>query len=467
MGENDENVETSMRQKRRYRRKKMEYDGWGSTSLIQFLNSIGRDTSNKMTENEVDELVTQYVRQNGLLHPKKKRTVVCDERLYLLFRRKTISRLRINHFLEPHFAENREEYSDDAASNSEDDKNTVATRKTRKITGSEMMNELKKPVVEKPKSCFAAIIPNNIKLVYLKKSLVEELLKDPETFDTKVVGSFIRTKSDPNDYLQKNRFQLLQVTGVKKSSEVDGEILLQVSGFTKDISIRMLSDHNFSQEECEDLQRRVKDGLLKRPVVVDLEKMARVLHEDITKHWIASELALLQNLIDRANEKGWRRELDEHLQKREKLESPQEQERLLHEIPEVISDDLDSECTTSDVAEKKIEIDSQELCQTPYMKASLVTEVPKAVADGFVKQEINSPKSIVSLSRPSEVPFFNMAMGGTMSNCISCDAAADQDCHCGAVGCWSKLVVLPTKPELSSDAALKLVASQVASSSPK
>lgn len=45
---------------------------------------------------------------------------------------------------------------------------------------------------------------------------------------------------------------------------------------------------------------------------------------------------------------------------------------------------------------------------------------------------------------------------------------ADQDCHCGAAGCRRKLGVKPSKPKLaSSDAALKLVACQVAMSSSK
>ncbi|MCD7459844.1 hypothetical protein HAX54_042115 [Datura stramonium] len=45
---------------------------------------------------------------------------------------------------------------------------------------------------------------------------------------------------------------------------------------------------------------------------------------------------------------------------------------------------------------------------------------------------------------------------------------ADQDCHCGAIECKRKLGIKPNKLKLSSsDAALKLVASQVAASSPK
>ncbi|CAH9106659.1 unnamed protein product [Cuscuta epithymum] len=45
---------------------------------------------------------------------------------------------------------------------------------------------------------------------------------------------------------------------------------------------------------------------------------------------------------------------------------------------------------------------------------------------------------------------------------------ADQDCHCGAVGCRKKLGVKPTKTKISSsEAALHLVACQVAATSPK
>ncbi|KAJ4826545.1 Histone-lysine N-methyltransferase ashh3 [Turnera subulata] len=44
---------------------------------------------------------------------------------------------------------------------------------------------------------------------------------------------------------------------------------------------------------------------------------------------------------------------------------------------------------------------------------------------------------------------------------------ADQDCHCGAIECRQKLGVKPSKPKVSSDAVLKLVAPEMAVSSPK
>ncbi|VVB03320.1 unnamed protein product [Arabis nemorensis] len=44
---------------------------------------------------------------------------------------------------------------------------------------------------------------------------------------------------------------------------------------------------------------------------------------------------------------------------------------------------------------------------------------------------------------------------------------ADQDCHCGAMGCRRKLGVKPSKPKLASDEALNLVACEVAQTLPK
>jgi len=207
-------VQTPVRRKRKYRTKKKEYQGWGSTSLIRFLQSIGRDTNKEIAEREVANIVMDYVKQNNLFHKTNKRRIECDEKLHSLFGRKNISRLRINDLLESHYAENCEESSDDLFE-SEEDKKAFSMCESSRTAPSERRSQPKKPVFEKPKpkSCFAAVVSANIKLVYLKKSLVEELLKDPETFETKVVGSFIRTKRDPNDYLQKNSRLLLQVTG--------------------------------------------------------------------------------------------------------------------------------------------------------------------------------------------------------------------------------------------------------------
>ncbi|XP_058184183.1 uncharacterized protein At5g08430 isoform X2 [Rhododendron vialii] len=348
MEESEELLYVPMKMKRKSRTKKMEFVGWGSKPLIEFLESIGRDSSKPRSQYEVTSIINEYVNTNNLIHPQKKKRVQCDERLHYLFGKKSLVRIKIYDLLEAHFADNQDESDGEFFySSEENDENMMTVREQQKASVTDRKNlHPRKKVIETPKSCFAATILANIKLVYLKRSLVQDLLKDPETFEGKLVGSFVRVKCDPNDLFQKNSHQLLQVTGVRKASGADNSctnILLQVSDMMKEICISMLSDDNFSEEECEDLRQRVKSGSLKRPTVVEFQQKAQILHEDITKHWLVRELNLLQNLIDRANEKGWRKELDEYLKKKQLLQTPSEQSRLLLEIPNVIADEVEEE----------------------------------------------------------------------------------------------------------------------------
>ncbi|KAM7260059.1 hypothetical protein ACFE04_015800 [Oxalis oulophora] len=269
--------------KRRQSKKlKLEFTGWGSTPLIRFLLSQGHNTTNKLSQFEVSSIVNNYVHANRLIHPIKKKRIVCDANLLALFGKKTIGRNKMYELLDPHFAENREDDSEDDLDdlfNSSDDENN----KERK--------ELLLPIVEPPRIKrigFAAIIPDNIKRVCLKKSLIEELLvKDPlPTLEAKMVGSFVRIKNDPLDYMQKASHQLLLVKGVKQITENNTsspKILFQVFNY-KDIPISIISDENFTEKECESLLQKMNDGLLKKPTIVEFEEKVQALHEDITKH---------------------------------------------------------------------------------------------------------------------------------------------------------------------------------------
>ncbi|KAK2993057.1 hypothetical protein RJ640_024931 [Escallonia rubra] len=240
-----------------------EFIGWGSKSLIQFLASIGRDTSKQLSQHDVTSIMNDYIKENKLFHPMKKKKVLCDTGLQSVLGKKTVNKNGIYYLLEAHLAENQdtsEKYELEFNLEDKDDGILVACKRQRKSNTNKLL-PIKNIVSEGPRICYASIVPENIKL---------ELLEQPETFESKVNGSFVRVKSDPNDCLQKNAYQLVQVTGIKKCSisENNTETFLQVSDISIDICITALSDDDFSEEECEDLRQKMKGGLLKRPTVV-------------------------------------------------------------------------------------------------------------------------------------------------------------------------------------------------------
>ncbi|CAB4267576.1 unnamed protein product [Prunus armeniaca] len=296
--------------------KEQEYLGWGSKPLIDFLRSIGKDTTKQLSQYDLDSIIFAYIRDRNLFHPEKKRKVLCDDKLYSIFRKKSLDRMKIYGLLGAHISENLvlldENTSEDENENKLEDKKKDTVIVGKKGTVSSDITSLENEVSPSVRqSCFASLVTDNIKLVYLRRSLLEELLKQPENSESKIQGSFVRVKNDPRDYLQRNSHQLLQVEGIRKISsinEMNGEILLQVSNIPRDIPIFMLSDVDFTEDECEDLRQNVTNGMLRKPTVVELQQKARDLHEDITKHRIERELVRLQKYIDRANEKGWRRE---------------------------------------------------------------------------------------------------------------------------------------------------------------
>ncbi|KAK4754217.1 hypothetical protein SAY87_002321 [Trapa incisa] len=132
-----------------------------------------------------------------------------------------------------------------------------------------------------------------------------------------------------------NKLLLNSLSGIRnvsKGTNVSEEVLLRVP--LRDTCISTLSDDSFTEEECEELCHKMKSGMYKRLTLVDLEKKVKVLHEDITKHRIVKEIALLQDLIERANEKGWRKEYPlatEYLERKQLLQTETEQSHMLHD----------------------------------------------------------------------------------------------------------------------------------------
>ncbi|KAK9077027.1 hypothetical protein SSX86_005362 [Deinandra increscens subsp. villosa] len=336
--------EKKVKKEEKTKSNKEEFDGWGSTRVIQFLTHIGKDVSNPLSQRELENIVKKYSMEKGLIG--KSKIVECDEWLKSVFKRKTIRMNRIYDSLETHLAENQvssdddeDEDEDEVAYDSEEieyvDKELVVSRKKKKSQNDKVV-EKKEDLAEVSHYHFAAIVPENIKLVYLKRSLVQQLVKEPETFESKVVGSFVRVKEDASGCFSKF-YQLMQITGVKKCLVEENDFILQAS--ETNIRITSLSDDDFSEEECQDLKQKVKSGILKKLELTVLEEKAKALHRDIVTHWIPRELGLLKHRIDQANEKGWRKEYPFlYLKRREFLQNETNKEKLVEKVPSVVPD---------------------------------------------------------------------------------------------------------------------------------
>ncbi|XP_065871904.1 uncharacterized protein At5g08430-like [Euphorbia lathyris] len=364
-----------------------EFNGWASNLLSDFLHSIGKATTEKLSQHDVSDIIIQYCNENKLFDPVKKNKVVCDARLKSLIGRKSVQKNRIYNFLEPHFTENLEQSEDEHEHVSEDKNESASISFKRQRCSSSNVKPQKNEAINldvRHQGCLASVVTENIRRLYLNRSLIEELSENPGTFDDKVIGSFVRIKSDPYDYLQRNSHMLVKVTGIKRTlrtDEVTKDVLLEVSCMSKDIPICLLSNDNFSEEECEDLRRRVKDGRLERLSLVEFEEKALSLHEVITKQWIVKELYNLQKLIDQANEKGWRRELHKYFERKLMLETPSEQSRLLHEFPKVIVD------------ETQVEPAEKQYPRKDLLPKSDSRELPSTKGSGEHEQQYQEPES--------------------------------------------------------------------------
>lgn len=196
--------------KRKARRR--EFEGWGSKDLIKFLESINVDVSESLPQTNVASIVSGYIKDRKLFHPDKKKKVVCDANLLSLFGRKTLKKHKISQYLDCHFAENQ--LSSDEEDGSEDDNNNspIAKRQRKKGEHTKVAEDERSVFIKPPQSHYASICPGNINLIYLRKTLVQKMVEKAD-FQSKLIGSFVKVKSDPNNYLQKKPCQLIKVIG--------------------------------------------------------------------------------------------------------------------------------------------------------------------------------------------------------------------------------------------------------------
>ncbi|KAK4853046.1 hypothetical protein QYF36_002898 [Acer negundo] len=140
---------------------------------------IGKDTSTEMSKCAVMDIIIEYFRKNKLFDPEIQKKINLDAGLQTLLGRKSVNRNSIYNLLTPHLAENLELSEDKLEFSAENiDEDDLVPRKRQQQSSSNEMSNTKAEVVNFQKSCFASVVHKNIRLLYLRKSLVEGISRN-------------------------------------------------------------------------------------------------------------------------------------------------------------------------------------------------------------------------------------------------------------------------------------------------
>ncbi|KAJ8485571.1 hypothetical protein OPV22_018056 [Ensete ventricosum] len=332
---------------------------WASDELLEFVAHMKNGDRSVLSQFDVQGLLLDYIKRNNLRDPRKKSQIICDSRLRNLFGKPCVGHFEMLKLLESHFlikevspldTEDKQGGVVDPDPDPDPDPDQTDTkgnsdasmklvpdkrRKTRKKVEKELLTNL---------DDYAAIDTHNISLMYLRRNLMEELIDDI-SFDEIVIGSFVRVRISGVGQRQ-DLYRLVQVVGTGKAAESyksgkrTTDVTLETINLNKKevVTIDIISNQEFTEEECKRLRQSIKCGFIGRLTVGDVQEKARSLQPVRVKDWLESEKLRLGHLRDRASEKGRRKELRECIEKLQLLNTPEELDRRLNEVPEIHTD---------------------------------------------------------------------------------------------------------------------------------
>ncbi|XP_009395393.2 zinc finger CCCH domain-containing protein 19 [Musa acuminata AAA Group] len=327
---------------------------WASDELLEFVLHMKNGDRTVLSQFDVQGLLLEYIKTNKLRDPRRKSQIVCDSRLQNLFGKQRVGHFEMLKLLESHFLlkdvsplDTEDKQGGVVDPDPDTDQTNARTsdislkimpdkrRKTRKKVEKELLNDL---------DDYAAIDVHNISLMYLCRNLMEELVDDI-SFEEKVIGSFVRIRISGVGQRQ-DLYRLVQVVGTSraaeryKSGKKTTDVTLEILNLNKEevIPIDIISNQEFTEEECKRLRQSIKCGFIGRLTVGDVQEKAGSLQAVRINDWLESEKLRLGHLRDRASEKGRRKELRECVEKLQLLNTPEERNRRLNEVPEIHTD---------------------------------------------------------------------------------------------------------------------------------
>lgn len=191
-----------------------EDDNWASKELLAFVSDVKNGDKSILSRYDVQDLLLDYIKENNLRDPRRKSQIICDKMLLGLFGKARVGHFEMLKLMESHFLIKASSPASDENQGGDSDpiemgcqaNNDLITNK-RGITRKRVESKLQANFHD-----FAAIDAHNINLMYLRRSLMEELIDDMSSFSEKLFGSFVRIRVNASNQRQEV-YRLVQVVG--------------------------------------------------------------------------------------------------------------------------------------------------------------------------------------------------------------------------------------------------------------
>ncbi|KAK4762562.1 hypothetical protein SAY86_008330 [Trapa natans] len=253
--------------------------GWASNELLEFVGYMKGGDMPALSQFEVQALLLEYVDRNNLRDPKEKWEIFCDIRLGKLFGRVSLDHFEMLKLLDSHFLVKEIPQLDEAVRVTNFDgisglMDIDLNKSEHPMVCNDKMLESFERLDEKENHIdqddYAMLDSQRISSIYLRRSLIENLIDDVEQFKRKAVGSVVRIRISCQDDKQ-NMHRLVQVAGTSKAIELYKigdkytNIKLEILNVDRKevIPIHEISDHDFSEEECRQFVQNVTSGKVK------------------------------------------------------------------------------------------------------------------------------------------------------------------------------------------------------------
>lgn len=321
---------------------------WASPELLEFVGHMRDGDQSFISQFDVQALLLDYIKKNDLRDPRRKSQIICDSRLHCLFRKTHVAHFEMLRLLEMHFlvsdasTVNNGSHVDIKPNSARIDASGYCemTEKLSPHRKKRMHGKMEREPLANLND-YAAVDMHNMNLIYLRRSLMEDLIDD-SAFPAKISGGFVRIKISGLGQKQ-DMYRLVKVIGTHKVSEKYStgkkttNFALEILNLNKKEIITMdtISNQDFTEEECKRLRQCMKCGLISRLKVGDVQEKAVIFQSVRVNDWLDNEKQRLGYLRDRASETGRRKDLRECVEKLQLLNSSQERARRINEVLEV------------------------------------------------------------------------------------------------------------------------------------